>query len=572
MSEDLIGAGTGTGDDPALGVPGAPLARVAAVLGATVVGAGRGAGAVTVGGVIIAEPGDALGDLTGVLVLTAGVRGADAADQVGAAAGAGAAAVAVRVDTTGVPVAADEVPAAVRQCAERAGVPVLAVAAGLRWDQVETAVRGELARAAAAERGGGPRGDLYALAQTVASLTRGLVSVEDTGHRVLAYAGSADEADEPRRRSILERACAEPCLSHMREWGVYRRVRDGDEVVDVAARPELGLRRRLVVGIHAGPRPLGTLWLQEGDRPLADRSDQVLRGAARLAAPQLVDHYYLGDPDGRLRSREDLAHGLLTGRFNASALAVHLGIAPTSGASVVAVDLREEPDAGDAARRDARLAEAAGMVSVHAAAYRRNALVAQACGQIYVMLPEPADRAPAERPLLRWTNDLVTVLRGHTRTPVQAVVAGTAADLADIPVVKLRGHHGLEILARTPHRAVETHDRLVSPLMVREVLDVLDRHGGVRHPGLEALAAHDAAHGTELARSLLRYLDAFGEVGVVAKELSVHPNTLRYRVRKAVALAGLDLDDPEHRLAAMLGLRLMNRGSGAENGAPFFPH
>jgi sugar diacid utilization regulator len=212
------------------------------------------------------------------------------------------------------------------------------------------------------------------------------------------------------------------------------------------------------------------------------------------------------------------------------------------------------------------------MVSVHAAAYRRDALVAQACGQIYVMLPEPADRAPAENTLLRWTNDLVTVLRGHTRTPVQAVVAGTAADLADIPVVKLRGHHGLEILARTPDRAVETHGRLVSALMVREVLGVLDRHGGIRHPGLEALAAHDAAHKTELARSLLRYLDAFGEVGVVAKELGVHPNTLRYRVRKAVALAGLDLDEPEHRLAAMVGLRLMARDRDGRNSSPFFPH
>jgi DNA-binding PucR family transcriptional regulator len=190
------------------------------------------------------------------------------------------------------------------------------------------------------------------------------------------------------------------------------------------------------------------------------------------------------------------------------------------------------------------------------------------------MLPQPsADGRPdAERALLRWAGDVVTVLRGHTRTPVQAVVAGIAARLDDIPVVKLRGHHGLEILARTPDRAVETDSALTSSLMVREALDVLARHGGMRHEGLATLVAHDTAHGTELARSLRLYLDAFGDVAVCARELNVHPNTLRYRVRKAVALAGLDLDDPEHRLAAMLGLRLLDRERSGADGTPYFPH
>ncbi|MFG2587966.1 helix-turn-helix domain-containing protein [Streptomyces sp. NPDC048438] len=50
--------------------------------------------------------------------------------------------------------------------------------------------------------------------------------------------------------------------------------------------------------------------------------------------------------------------------------------------------------------------------------------------------------------------------------------------------------------------------------------------------------------------------------------LNVHPNTLRYRVRKAVALSGISVDDPDQRLVAMLRLRLaVNGGPVAE--APF---
>ncbi len=540
---------------------GATLERIAGALGAVLVAGGSG----EITDVIIAEPGDSVVGMSGMLVLAVGVRGAEAAGLVTAAGAAGAAGVAVRIG--------DEVPGEVRAAARDAGVAVLGVPAGLRWDKVETEVRREIVQGGGADR----RGDLYSLAQTVASLTHGLVSVEDTAHRVMAYAGPGEEADELRRRSILGRNCPEPYLALLREWGVYQRVRRGDEVVEVEARPAEGIRRRLVAGINAGTRPLGTIWLQEGDRPLAPGSERALRGAARLAGAQLVDHYYRGDSGARLRSREDLAHGLLTGRFNAAALAGHLGVAPASGASVVAVDLRDDQAWEDGTGRDARLAEAAGIVAVHAAAYRRNALVAQACGQIYAMLPEAAGAAgtggtaggdASESALVRWATELVTALRQYTRTPVQAVVAGTAPRLEDIPEVKLRGHQGLRILAGTPDRAVGTHSGLTSALLVREVLELLAGQGTVRHPGLASLVAHDAVHGTEMARSLRLYLDAFGDVGAVAKALNVHPNTLRYRVRKAVALSGLDLDDPEHRLAAMIQLRL---AEGTEDAGRPFP-
>ncbi|MGW3403727.1 PucR family transcriptional regulator [Streptomyces zhihengii] len=560
-------------DTDSWGPPGtaaASAARLADLLGADAVWAGGtgdadvagGTGDADVRSVIIVEPGDVIPPSAGVLVLAVGARGPEAVTVVAEAGRAGAAAVAVRAGADGT------VPREVRAAAGDAGVALLGIPAGLRWDQVEAEVRGALeARTGGAEAEG--RGDLFSLAQTVATLTRGVVSIEDSAHRVIAYAGPVDEADEVRMRSVLGRSCPESYLALLRQWGVYRRVRGGDEVVEVEELPDMGIRRRLVTGINAGARLLGTIWVQEGARPLAGRSGETLRGAARLAASQLVDHYYQGDSAARVPSRVDLAHGLLTGRFNSAALAAHLGIEASAEAAVVAIDLRETPGAGDTAWQDARRAEAAGIVSVHAAAYRRNALVTLACGQIYAMLPDPRGRASDEAALVRWAGDVVTALRHHTRTPVQAVVAGTAGRLDEIPAVKLRGYHGLEVLARTPERAVGTHGGLTASLMLRGVLEALGERPDIRHPAVEALVAHDMEHGTDVARSLLLYLDAFGDVGPVAKRLNVHPNTLRYRVRKAVALTGLDLDDPEHRLAATLQLRLSLDGPAAA--APPFP-
>ncbi|MFF2327968.1 MULTISPECIES: PucR family transcriptional regulator [unclassified Streptomyces] len=533
---------------------GTSLGRLATVLGVGVAWAGRSD--TEFGDVLIAEPGDDLAEASGALVLAIGARGAAAVAFVTAAGRAGAAAVMVRIG-------GDGVPEPMREAAETARVALMGIPNGVRWDKAEAEARGVLERATAAPAPQ-QRGDLFSLAHTVATLTHGVVSIEDSAHRVMAYAGAGDEADELRRQSILGRNCPEPYLSLLRRWGVYRRVRAGEEVVEVEEQPGMGIRRRLVIGINAGPRPLGTIWVQEGHRPLAEHADQVMQGASRLAVSQLVDHYYQGDSATRLFSRAELSHGLLTGRFNSAALALHLGITPSAATTVVALDLRDRPER-DTAWQDARRAEAAEIVSVHAASYRRNALVAEACGQIYTMLPEPAPAQGAgtasdDPSLVRWVTDLVATLRRHLKTPVQAAVAGTAQRLDDVPTVKRRGHHALEVMARTPELAVDTHGRLTASLMVRDLLELLERHDEVRHPALQALVDRDAEHGTEFARSLLLYLDAFGDVARVAKSLNVHPNTLRYRIRKAASLTGLDLDDPEHRLAAMLQLRL---GEGA---------
>ena len=64
-------------------------------------------------------------------------------------------------------------------------------------------------------------GDLFTLAQTVALLTRGIVVIEDTASRVLAYSRSDSDAaqvDELRRLSILGWQGPADYLRLLREW------------------------------------------------------------------------------------------------------------------------------------------------------------------------------------------------------------------------------------------------------------------------------------------------------------------------------------------------------------------
>src|SRR4051812_19645265 len=142
--------------------------------------------------VVILDPDDTPDVRPGDLVLLIGLRGRAAVPVVRAAARRGALAIAVK--------SRDDV---LTQAATDEGVALLAVRPDARWEQVESLARSSIL--AGADAAGETVGDLFTLAQTIAVLTGGLISIEDTSNRVLAYSGPADEADELRRLSVLGR-------------------------------------------------------------------------------------------------------------------------------------------------------------------------------------------------------------------------------------------------------------------------------------------------------------------------------------------------------------------------------
>jgi hypothetical protein len=86
----------------------------------------------------------------------------------------------------------------------------------------------------------------------------------------------------------------------------------------------------------------------------------------------------------------------------------------------------------------------------------------------------------------------------------------------------------------------------------------------------QALAPLDdlpSATRDRLAETLAAWLAHQGARGVVAAELHVHPQTVRYRLAQLRDLFGTDLDEPERRFALMLALRLRGPRTAADPGA-----
>jgi DNA-binding PucR family transcriptional regulator len=514
------------------------LRHVLATLGeplVEVVVAPHGLG-VPVTDVVILDPEDPLEASPGDLVLVIGARGRAAAPAIRAAGRGGAAAVAVK-GATGADVAAD------------AGVALLTVGAEARWEQVESLARGvvEAARAGGEAASGEVLGDLFALAQTVATLTGGLVSIEDTANRVLAYSRAGDEVDELRRLSILGREGPERYLAMLREWGVYQRLRAGEGIVRIDERPELGIRRRIAAGIHAGKQPLGTIWVQEGAQPLTERAETALLGASRTLAPQLIRARTLPSPE--LRLREDLLASLLEGRLDAESVADDIGADPARPAQVLAFALERSDN------RQLRRAELVHLIAVHTAAYRRSALVSVIGGRVYALLPDLPEHSDAA--VLALAKEIAGTARRHLDVPVRAALGGVVPRLSAAAASRGDADRVLAAMTRGNWPAdVASLADVRAEVLLSEVLAYLGEQPRIRDPRLTSLVEHDAEHGGILVPAVLAWLDAFGDVRAAARALNIHPNTVRYRVRRAGAVSGVDFGDPAQRLLTQLQLRL----------------
>jgi DNA-binding PucR family transcriptional regulator len=494
-------------------------------------------------GLAIVDPDDEPDRYPGQLVLVIGVRGRAATAPLRAAARRGAAAVAVKAGGSA------EV---LRAAAAEAGAALLLVRPDMRWERLESLARDVLHEGGAARDDG--TGDLYSLAQTVALLTRGVVSIEDTASRVLAYSRSdadAAQIDELRRLSILGRQGPADYLRMLREWGVFDRLRDSEDVVHVDEHAELGIRRRLAIGIHAGSRQLGTIWVQEGAEPFAERAAEVLVGAARVAAGHLVRRRSQQAPGGRWE--RDLVAGLLDGRASPDLVAGTFGLNEDAGALVVAFAVRDGAS-HEPVSKELSLAELGEVVSVHAAAHRRAALCVAVGARVYAVLPDVRGTDAGLRTLCA---EVVAAAERRSGIRIQAGIGSSAAKLAGVPGSRREADRVLDAMGEAQDVAVFGEIR--AEVLLTQTLGLLAANPDLRDPGVARLVAYDREHRTDLVASVVAWLDAMGDVRTAAQRLTVHPNTLRYRVRRATAIAGLRLDDPRARLVHHLQLLAAER-------------
>ncbi|MFJ3887584.1 PucR family transcriptional regulator [Streptomyces rubrogriseus] len=522
-----------------------------------VVVAPRGSG-VPVADVVLYDPGEERDDGTwaasGLILLAVGVDAAspEAIDVLRGAERAGAAAVVLRRGARGPR-------AALLEAAASGRTALLTRRPGQGWTEVLGQLRTAVAHSAPTGGTGveGLRlGDLPELANTVAALVGGAITIEDPQSRVLAYSRMDHEPDPMRRLTILGQEVPRWRVDELRESGFFQALWNTDGVVRLPADDRYA--ERLAVAVRHGSEILGSLWAAADGRPLAEDAAAALHTAARAAVPHLAHHQTWGR--AAARAREGAVHALLDGSGPAARVAHDAGVAPDRPYTVLvaeAYDSRDltavpAPATGGAAGQ--RMLD---VLALQAEAYRPGCVTARSGRRLYVLLPaEDGETDPARA--------LAATARSVPRGVLFAGVGPVAADLSGLPASREAAELVVRVLreraARRPAAdvvsAVAAFGEVVPEVSALRVLDLIAPLWESLSGPVHAMVEHDRAHGSEYGASVGAYIDAFGDTGTAAQRLNVHPNTLRYRLRRARELFGVDLADPTLRLLADLGLRL----------------
>ncbi|MFB9312757.1 PucR family transcriptional regulator [Nocardioides plantarum] len=554
--------------------PRASLGRVLDDLGATLLQlvAGDVEGAPEIGGVVIHDPLDVPALPAGALVLAVGLE--DETDVVALLRDLGEQGAAGLVLRAPAPVSDD-----VRRVVEATGVCLLVLSRGAPWAHLATMLRsllaeGDIAVAGSESLGGLPSGDLFAVANAIASLLDAPVTIEDRRSRVLAFSGRQDEADPSRVETILGRQVPERYARALADQGVFRELHRTDRPVFVTPIPMDGdtfTRPRVAVAVRAGDEVLGSIWAAVPG-PLSDERTEALCDAAKLVALHLLRVRAGADVQRRLRA--DLLSTALEGGVQAQGALDRLGLGGgvqlmVLGVAVTGSDVGAGPDDDAVVAHDReRLGDA---FAVHLSGAHPRSAAALIGGVTYGLVPVPGVVDGAEDRAARIAQEFLDRV-GDRRSAVVGI-GPTAGDVTALAHSRACVDRVLRVLRDRPGgrpvaRLADVH---VESLML-EMRDIVAARGDRPEGALARLAAYDVQHRTNLVETLRAWLEAFGDVVAAAEGLFVHPNTFRYRLRRVAEVGGMDLDDPDVRYGALLQLRLLPPAAPASPAAPAPEH
>ncbi|OPC77972.1 hypothetical protein B4N89_37730 [Embleya scabrispora] len=479
-----------------------------------------------------------------LLAVGVGMDEARAMDLIGSAAQAGYACLVVK--SFGEPVTA------LVEAARQAGIVLLAANEAVAWHHLDAMISSALTPAVRfGQAAGAPAfGDLFALANAIAGMVGGATVIEDPHRRILAYSTLPGQAvDEGRRQGILGLQVPDG-PDYDEQYRVLTRL---GRTCRFPAVP--GGLPRLGVAVRVGSEVLGSIWVVDAGEHLDSAAEQALSDVADNVALHLLA---ARTTESAVRRRyADLLRRLLADPSSVTAVAPQLGLDPNLPVAMAAFAVASV-DAEDAltAHAATRLAD---LVSLHCEARYGRHGCALIDGTVYALLPgEPSPNAHRE---------LVAYIarRAHSalRVPVRAGLGSPVQELRSIESSRADADLVLRALSERPGDPqpceVASIDEMWAGATLSALAAMLATHEVVPRRLGPAIRAHDVEHGTTYASTILAYLDADGDVAAASHLLSVHPNTIRYRLSRATEIFGFDLADPDERLVLWLRLRLGGR-------------
>lgn len=383
--------------------------------------------------------------------------------------------------------------------------------------------------------------DLFDVVDTIARLLGGPVVVEDVDFRVLAYSAVPGQPnDEARRSAILNRRTPDRWLHWMAESGIREQLLKSDELVMLDI-PWATFLPRYIQPIRTSDQLVGYLWLMKGDAELAADSARTAREFAQMLAPELArrSRALTENPGGQVL-RQFLGGGLPVNRA-ASILGVE------ENAATVVVTFETEASKSDEIVVRSRAVRA---LALYTQIHLTSSLVGAVEQQIYLL---HAAATIDESDVATILSATVKHLERAVHTKVRAAAGGVHLGLAAAEASRREADLTLRVVrTKDGSRRTGMFTAMRHEIVLNEIVDALRAQPILVQGMLDRLIAHDRQHNSNYVATLEVYLKSFGDMRWAAEQLHLHPNSLRYRVKRLAEIGGFDLSDPTLRVVLQL--------------------
>jgi GAF domain-containing protein len=412
------------------------------------------------------------------------------------------------------------------------GVPVLQCQPLVSWDEVYGLVAAASLRpshGSVAEAS-----DLFDLANVLALEARAPAIIEDADRNVLAYSSIPGQVIDPLRQDCINTRHVP--RTELADWA-YREVERGAGSVRFGA--ESYRAGRAAIAIRSGDQLLGSVWVADTDGQLSQSALDLMPEIAAMAAFHL------------LRERSWRRHTTFTGgdaadrllRGTASPELLESWERACAETVVVAIECALP----DRAASMVWAARASSSLTTYLGAYRMHHAVTSEDGCVYVVLgaraksgTEPANRVSAA----------VAHLNATFRIEIRAAIGPAVVRVSDVPSSRRMADEALAVQRERPDMgSVVVYDDVRSAVLFNQLAHTPAADAVLADPVFVRFVKDDPD-----AALLLTYLDTLGDTARTAAMSRVHPNTVRYRLRRFTEATGVDLDHPRRRTEVMWAL------------------
>jgi len=196
---------------------------------------------------------------------------------------------------------------------------------------------------------------------------------------------------------------------------------------------------------------------------------------------------------------------------------------------------------------------------LHASAFQRESLVSAVGTRIYVLFP----RTQSVKSTVSWTREVVARLDKVSPSGLRAAVSSPVSTLAEVAQARAEVDRVLDGTSGDVRVTTLADSR--TPVLLGEIMDTIAADEQLHDPRVDALDVYDRRNGSNMRESISVYLAHSGDVRRASEQLRIHPNTLRYRIKRVEEITDTDLSEPSARLLMEIQLAASARAVSSPN-------